>query len=228
MTGTDLALCIRAADIIRMKGKSRGQTENRTSRPGRIYHVPIAEGIRESNSIPGDRPRVSSSKINNQSDNQCMFQLRPLLLTGSPQETMNTLNVKLNVVNSVHTAPGHSQKNKVSPRAAVCYPEQNTLKSVKGVSCVIPWSHVDTVTNAPNVVTNLPVGARLQYFWKKWLDLGAGLKVPARGLHPPLSDPVELVKNFHSHKLLWQFSQKPQTVRGITSAYGQKCHRTSL
>ena len=48
---------------------------------------------------------------------------------------------------------------------------------------------------------------------------------PERGLHPPLSDPAKLVKNSHSHKLLWQSSQKPQTVRGITSAYGQKCHR---
>ena len=50
---------------------------------------------------------------------------------------------------------------------------------------------------------------------------------PERGLHPPLLDPAELVKNSHSHKLLWQSSQKSQTVRGITSAYGQKCHRTS-
>ena len=48
-----------------------------------------------------------------------------------------------------------------------------------------------------------------------------------RGLHPPLSDPAKLVKNPHSHKLLWQSSQKSQTVRGITSAYGQECHRTS-
>ena len=31
--------------------------------------------------------------------------------------------------------------------------------------------------NAPNVVTNLPVGARLQKFWKNWLDLGARPKV---------------------------------------------------
>ena len=48
-----------------------------------------------------------------------------------------------------------------------------------------------------------------------------------RGLHPPLSDLAELVKNSHSHKLLWQSSQKSETVRGITSAYRQKCHRTS-
>ena len=101
-----------------------------------------------------------------------------LLLTRSPtQETMNSLNVKLDVVNSAHTAPGHSQKNEISPGAAVCYPEQSTLKSVKGVSCVIPLSHVNPVINAPNVVTNLPVGARLQNFWEKWLDLGAGPRV---------------------------------------------------
>ena len=48
-----------------------------------------------------------------------------------------------------------------------------------------------------------------------------------RGLHPPLSDPAELVQNSHRHKLLWKPSQKPQTVRGSTSAYGQKRHRTS-
>ena len=46
---------------------------------------------------------------------------------------------------------------------------------------------------------------------------------PERGLHPPLSDPAELVKNPHSHKLLWQSSQKSPT-----SAYRQKCHTTSL
>ena len=38
---------------------------------------------------------------------------------------------------------------------------------------------------------------------------------------------AELIKNPHSHKLLWQSSQKSQTVGDITSAYGQKCHRTS-
>ena len=50
---------------------------------------------------------------------------------------------------------------------------------------------------------------------------------PERGLYPTLSDPAKLVKDSHSHKLLWQSSQKPQTVGGFTSAYGQKCHRTS-
>ena len=86
---------------------------------------------------------------------------------------MNTLNVKLDVVHSVHTAPGHSQKNE----AAGCTYKKYILKPVKSVSCVIPLSYVNPVLNAPNVVTNLPVGARLQKFWKNWLDLGAGPKV---------------------------------------------------
>ena len=90
---------------------------------------------------------------------------------------MNTLNVKLNVVHSVHTAPGHSQKNEISPGAAGCTYKKDVLKPVKSVSCVIPLSYVNPVLNAPNVVTNLPVGARLQKFWKNWLDLGAGPKV---------------------------------------------------
>ena len=90
---------------------------------------------------------------------------------------MNTLNAKLTVVNSAHTAPGHSQKKEISPGAAVCFPDLSSLKSVKGVSCVIPLSHANIVTNAPNVATNLPVGARLQMFWEKWSELGAGPKV---------------------------------------------------
>ena len=75
---------------------------------------------------------------------------------------MNTLNVKPNVVLSVHTAPGHSQKNEISPGAAGCTYKKGLLKPVKSVSCVIPLSYVNPVLNAPNVVSNLPVGARLQ------------------------------------------------------------------
>ena len=49
---------------------------------------------------------------------------------------------------------------------------------------------------------------------------------PEGGLHPSLPDQAKLVKNPNSCKLLWQSSQKPQSVRGITSAYGKKCYRT--
>ena len=48
---------------------------------------------------------------------------------------------------------------------------------------------------------------------------------PERGLHSPISDPTELVKVTHRHKLLCQSSQEPLLVRGIASAYGQKCRR---
>ena len=147
-------LYIRIADITHMKGKSRGRRKNRTNQPGKTCHVPIAEGIRANNNIPRDQPRVSS----NTNDNQCVIQLKPLLLTGtSTEKTMNTLlNAKLNVGNSVHTMPGHSQKNEINPGAAGCYSKRNKLKSVKSVSCVIPLSYVNSVINALNVVTNLP------------------------------------------------------------------------
>ena len=48
---------------------------------------------------------------------------------------------------------------------------------MKSVSCVTQLSCVNPVTNVPNVAFNLSVGARLQSFWKTWLDLGAGPKV---------------------------------------------------
>ena len=132
-------------------------------------------GNREnSHSIPHDRSRVSSST----NDNQWVNQLKPLLLAGSPeQETRDTCTAKLNVVNSVPTAPGHSQKKEISPGAAVCHPYTDKLKYVNSAFCVIPLSYANIVTNDPNVVTNLPVGARLQNFWKKWSDLGASPKV---------------------------------------------------
>ena len=48
-----------------------------------------------------------------------------------------------------------------------------------------------------------------------------------RGLHPPLSDPAKSRKVSLSRKLLCQSSQEQLPVRGITSAYEQKCCRTS-
>ena len=48
-----------------------------------------------------------------------------------------------------------------------------------------------------------------------------------RGLHPSLSDPTKFHKVSLSRKLLCQSSQEQLPVRGITSAYSQKCCRTS-
>ena len=147
-----------------MRDKNLGQTRSRTDLHGKISPVLNAGKARESSSIPHDQPRASSP-IN---DNQCVIQLQAGLLAGSStEETMNNFSiVNINVVHPVHTAPGHSQKNEISPRAAVCYYKRNRLEFVKGVSCVIPLSSVKPAINAPNVATNLPVGARLQTFGK--------------------------------------------------------------
>ena len=103
----------------------------------------------------------------------------------------------------------HSQKKDISPVIVNCHQKE--------------LSFVKPVTNVHLVASKLPVGARLQLFWKTWLDLGAGLKVVQilRGLHPLLSDLAELGKITYHHKLLCQSSQGPLPVRGITSAYEQ-------
>ena len=77
------------------------------------------------------------------------------------------------------------------------------MKSVSGVtqlSCVHP------VTNVPNVAPNLAVGARLQNFWKTWLDLGAGPKV------------VQIFKEGYT----LPFQTRPKLVRfpTVISCYG--------
>ena len=87
------------------------------------------------------------------------------------------LHVKPLVVQNAHTAPGHPQKKGISPGAADCILSHCALKSVKSVSGVTQLSCAQSVANVGNVVPNLPVGARLQNFWRTWLELGAGPKV---------------------------------------------------
>ena len=48
-----------------------------------------------------------------------------------------------------------------------------------------------------------------------------------RGLYPSISEPAKVGKTSHSRKLLCQSSQEQLPVRGIASAYRQKCCRTS-
>ena len=123
-----------------------------------------------------DQPRTSSP-IN---DNYFVNSLQEGLLAGSQTISQDqTLNfVKYHVAKVVHCAPGHSQKKELSPGSAACYIQRDyRLKYVKSVSCVTQLSCVPPVINAQSVAQNLPVGARLQSFWKTWLDLGAGLKV---------------------------------------------------
>ena len=171
-------------------------------------------------------PRASSH-IN---DNHCLTKYQGRLLAGSntQEQTLNSLNVNLNVVNLATSAPGHSQKKGVSPGTADCHYIKQELKYVNSISCVTQLCYVSHVTCAPYVVPNLPVGARLQTFWQTWLELGAGPKVVQilkEGYTLPFRIWPHLTRSLSS-KLLCQSSQEQLPVRGITSAYGQKRRRT--
>ena len=48
---------------------------------------------------------------------------------------------------------------------------------------------------------------------------------PKRGLPPPLSDPTQINKKSHGHKLLCKSPQEQLPGGGIASAYSQKCNR---
>ena len=77
-------------------------------------------------------------------------------------------------VASVPFVSGSPQKKGVNP---VYCQSIREINHVKDVSCVDHLSFVNIVTNVQTVVTNLPVGARLQQFWRKWETLGASPKV---------------------------------------------------
>ena len=81
-----------------------------------------------------------------------------------------TLNVNCFDVNDVPFVACQLQKKGSSPIV-------KQLKYMKGVSCVDQLSSVQPVTNAHNVDQNLPVGARLNQFWKTLATLGASSKV---------------------------------------------------
>ena len=194
--------------------------EGRTGRLGKTYQGVTTRGIKASTSSPHDLPRVNSL-IN---DNQCITLLQERLLTGSSsvqEQTINFSNVNCHVANLAHTAPGHSQKKELSPGVADCYLVQEKLKYVKGASCVTQLPCVKPVTNAPSVVTNLPVGARLQNFWKTWLDLGAGPKV-VQILREGYTLPFGSCQN--SQGLLLSISCYVNPHR---NSYRPECNRTS-
>ena len=109
--------------------------------------------------------------------------------------------VNCHVAKSVPSAPGHSQKKELSPGRSECQiPRNYKLKYVNSVSCVTQLSVVQPVVNVPNVAQNPPVGARLQSFWKTWLDLGACPKV------------VQILKEGYS----LPFRIRPQLTRSPT------------
>ena len=106
-----------------------------------------------------DLPRVSSLT----NDSYFVSQLQARLLTPNitPEQTLDNLSVNLPVANLITSAPGLSQKKEVSPGRADCQYKSQKLKFVKGVSCVTQLFCAQPVTCAQNVVSDLPVGARL-------------------------------------------------------------------
>ena len=88
------------------------------------------------------------------------------LIVTQSAETRTLTNVKCGVVKLVPFAGGLPQKKGLNPD------HHNAINTVNGASCVNQLSSVNLVTNVPTVVPDLPVGARLHQFWKKWAALG--------------------------------------------------------
>ena len=133
-----------------------------------------------SRSRPGDLKSIN--------DNHCFANVVGLVNSVNVSDKMEGLNPPPPVINksetvfphvnsfvaSVPFASGSPQKKGVNP---VYCQSIRKINHVKDVSCVDHLSCVKIVTNVPTVVTNLPVGARLQQFWEKWETLGASPKV---------------------------------------------------
>ena len=84
------------------------------------------------------------------------------------KDTVRTVRTNFCLVGHVHFANEYLQKKGVNPNYCYLCPE---IKHVKDVSCVSQSNSV------PTVVPNLPEGARLHQFWKKWAALGITPKV---------------------------------------------------
>ena len=199
---------------------------NRTDQPGKITpHMASIEEGRVNTSIPHDQPRASSH-VN---DNYFVTKLQARLIArNTPKQTLTVqsidTHVRLNVLNHAFSATGPPQRKGISPGLADVKNKDHTLKYVKAASSVSQLSCVQSVVNVPLVAKTLPIGSRLQNFWQTWAENSSNTE---RGLHPPLSDPAKSHKVSHSHKLLCQSPQEQLPDGGITSAYRQKCRRTS-
>ena len=162
---------------------------------------------------PRSRLRVSSrvndnhcvNSVNGQKNSACVTGqtgLKPPFVAGDKKVTLN-LDVDFCVANA-HIVTGLPQRKGINPNFCKMYTE---IKYVKDVSCVGHLSSVNLVTNAPPVVTNPPVGARLQKCWEKWEAFGASPKVvttlregytlPFR-FRPNLTRSPTVISNYHN------------------------------
>ena len=84
---------------------------------------------------------------------------------------------------------------------------------MKDVSSVGHLSSVNLVTNAPPVVMDPPVGARLHNFWEKWEALGSSPKLVTtlrEGYTLLVQTQLDHVTNYNK-----QLSQSIQTEKGV-------------
>ena len=101
--------------------RAEGRLEDKQERPAwkALGGVSLDEVEARALNFHHDLPRASSLT----NDNHCITRSQDRLVTGSlyTEQTMNTFfkqPVNLNVVNVVPSAPGHSQKRELNPRAA--------------------------------------------------------------------------------------------------------------
>ena len=129
--------------------------------------------------------------------------LKPLSVVAGDKKVTLNLNVDFCVANA-HIVTRLPQRKGRNPNCCQMYTEVNY---VKDVSCIGHLSSVNLVTNAPPVVTNPPVGTRLQKCWEKWEALGSSPKVvttlregyilPFR-FRPNLTRSPTVISNYHN------------------------------
>ena len=127
-------------------------------------------------------------------------------------------------VASVPFASGSPQKKGVNP---VYCQSIREINHVNDVSCVDHLSFVKIVTNVPTVVTNLPVGARLQQFWEKWETLGSSPKV-IRILREGYTLPFQFRPNLTRSPMVISKYVNPQRQSLLLEALAQLTNKNAV
>ena len=138
-------------------------------------------------------------------------------------ESETVLHVNSLVVN-VPFVKGSPQKKGVNPNYCQFIKE---IKHVNDVSCVGHLRSVNTVTNAQTVVTNPPVGARLQQFWERWEALGSSPKV-VKILREGYSLPFRFRPNLSRSPMVISNYVNPQRQSFLLEALSQLTNKNAV
>ena len=140
------------------------------------------------------------------------------------RETVNcfqpVINLNSVVVNHTHIVQGQPQRKGVS---LAIVKQCQSLKYVNNASCVDQLCSVKRAPNVPNVVQNLPVGARLNQFWKLGKPWGRTQSITNFKFFP---DQTKLDQVAINHQLLCTSSQESLPIGGITSADKRKIQKS--